>query len=83
MLVREAEGKGVQLSVSAVRIEGMSPQLANAIVLEIAIGLIAKQEWGAPGLAESDVREIENAKVRLVERLKENLRYAKSQCENY
>lgn len=58
----------------------MTPQLANIIVLEVVIAMLARQDLNSEKLSDDERRELSKAKNRLLDRLRENLLFAKKQA---
>jgi hypothetical protein len=58
---------------------GITPQMANVVVMEIFLRAMEKVEFRTPRVSEADNREMEKAKSRFLERMRENLNYARKQ----
>lgn len=69
---REANAVGV-------RDLSLTPQMANVVVLEIYLAAMERVDMHSPNVSDADNREMEKAKNRLLERMRENLTYAKKQ----
>jgi hypothetical protein len=59
----------------------LTPQIANVVVLEVTIGMLDRQILDSDKLTDAERHELEKAKYRLLERLRENLCYAKKQAK--
>lgn len=57
----------------------LTPQQANVVVMEIVEATLADSPFNVPELDEQSQRELWKAKERYMERLRENLKYARKQ----
>lgn len=62
-----------------VRRERLTPQDANVVFMRLIFRQVMAMKLDSPEIHPDDVRELERARGRYAERLRENLRYAEKQ----